>query len=125
MTGSYYHYNIYTVNAKFFNNWTNQIRRGLLELSILNDIRHRRMYAYEIKRKFQKSQGLFISDGTIYHILRRLKTQRLVSTTEVKSPDGPKRKYYRLTKDGRETLALMNTYWYAHKGQVDSIEKGK
>ena len=113
------------MNAKFFENWTNQIRRGLLELSILNDIRHRRMYAYEIEKKFRKSQGLFISDGTIYHILHRLKSHRLVSITEVKSPDGPKRKYYQLTKEGHETLAQMNAYWYAHKEQVDSIEGGK
>jgi len=116
---------MYIMNAKFFNNWTNQIRRGLLELSILNDIRNRRMYAYEIEKKFRKSQGLLISDGTIYHILRRLKAQRLVSTTEVKSPDGPKRKYYRLTKAGHETLVQMNAYWHAHKEQVDSIEEGK
>jgi len=113
------------MNAEFFNNWTNQIRRGLLELAILNDIRHRRMYAYEIEKKFRKSHGLLISDGTIYHILRRLKDQRIVSIIEVKSPDGPKRKYYRLTKAGREILAQMNGYWYAHKEQVDSIEGGK
>jgi len=113
------------MNAKFFNNWTNQIRRGLLDLAILNDIRHRRMYAYEIEKKFRKSHGLIISDGTIYHILRRLKAKHLVSTIEVKSLDGPKRKYYRLTKAGRETLAQMNGYWYAHKEQVDSIEGGK
>jgi len=113
------------VNAKFFENWTNQIRRGLLELSVLNDIRHRRMYAYEIEKKFRKSQGLLISDGTIYHILHRLKAHRLVSITEVKSLDGPKRKYYKLTKEGHETLAQMNAYWYAHKEQADSIEGGK
>ena len=113
------------MNADFFNNWTNQTRRGLLELSILNDIRNRRMYAYEIEKKFCKSEGLLLSDGTIYHILRRLKDQRLVRTTEVKSPDGPNRKYYQLTKAGRETLAQMNAYWQAIKKQADSIEDGR
>lgn len=83
------------------------------------------MYAYEIEKKFCKSEGLLLSEGTIYHILRRLKDQRLVKTTEVKSPDGPNRKYYQLTKEGHETLAQMNAYWYAHKEQADSIEGGK
>ncbi len=113
------------MNAVFFKNWTNQARKGLLELTILNDIRNRRMYGYEIQRKFRKSKGLLISKGTIYNILRRLKQQRLVKTIQTKSPDGPKRKYYQLTKLGSQTLAQMNGYWQAIKQQADSIEQGK
>ncbi len=43
----------------------------------------------------------------------------------MKSPDGPKRKYYQLTKTGQETLVQMNVYWQAVKTQLDSIEEGK
>ena len=39
------------MKAKFFDNWTNQLRKGVLELCILNDIRNRKMYGYEIVRK--------------------------------------------------------------------------
>jgi len=113
------------MNPGFLNNWTNQTRKGILVLNILNDIRNRRMYGYEIQRKFRKSKGLLISEGTIYNILRRLKRQRLVKTTQTKSPDGPKRKYYQLTNAGREVLAQMNGYWQAIKQQADSIEQGK
>jgi len=113
------------MNAGFLNNWTNQTRKGILVLNILNDIRNRRMYGYEIQRKFRKSEGLLISEGTIYNILRRLKQQRLVKTTQSKSPDGPKRKYYELTNAGCEVLAQMNGYWQAIKHQADSIEQGK
>ena len=111
------------MNPGFLNNWTNQIRKGLLELSILNAIRNRRMYGYEIERKFRKSQGLLISDGTIYQILRRLRQQRLVKTRTKKSPDGPPRKYYELTTTGYETLAQMNAYWQAFTKQTASVEK--
>jgi PadR family transcriptional regulator PadR len=113
------------MNAKFFDNWTNQIRKGFLELAILNDIRNRRMYGYEIERKFRKSQGLLLSSGTIYNILRRLRAQHLVETTETKSPDGPKRRYYRLTTTGHDTLAQMNNHWKAIKKQADFIERGR
>ena len=111
------------MNAGFFNNWTNQTRKGLLELLILNDIRNRGMYGYEIERKFRKSQGLLISHGAVYSILRRLKSQRLVKATQSKSPDGPTRKYYQLTKTGRETLAMMNAYWQAIQKQATAIQK--
>ncbi len=113
------------MNVVFFKNWTNQARRGFLVLTILNDIRNRRMYGYEIERKFRKSKGLLISEGTIYSILRRLKQQGLVKTTQAKSPDGPARKYYRLTETGRRTLANMNGYWQAIERQADFIEQGK
>ena len=116
---------IMPMNTVFFRNWNKQIRKGLLEIAILNDIRNRRMYAYEIERKFRKSQGLLLSQGAIYNILKRFKRQRLVVTTETKSPDGPGRKYYQLTKTGHKTLVQMNACWQAIKKQLDSIEKGK
>jgi len=54
-------------------NWTSQVRKGLLELAILNDIGRRRMYGYEIERKFCKREDLLLSEGTIYMILRRFR----------------------------------------------------
>ena len=113
------------MNTAFFRNWTSQIRKGLLELSILNDINNRKTYGYEIERKFRKTWGLLVSDGTIYNILKRFKEQRLVKTTQTKSPDGPKRKYYKLTKSGRQTLAQMNAYWQAIAKQAASVKKAK
>ncbi len=113
------------MNAKFFDNWTNQIRKGFLELAVLNDISNRRMYGYEIERKFRKSQGLLLSCGTIYNILKRLKAKQLVETIEATSPDGPKRKYYLITTTGFDTLAQMNNYWQAINKQAKSIEKDK
>ena len=112
------------MDAEFFKNWVSQIRKGVLVLSILNDISNKRMYGYEIERKFRKSYGLFISDGVIYKILRRLQHQHLVKTTRTKSPDGPPRKYYELTKTGQETLVQMNAYWQALLKQTKSIEEG-
>jgi len=108
------------MRARFFHNWTRQARKGLLELAILNDIRQRGMYGYEIERKFCRSEGLLLSEGTVYTIMGRLRQQRLITTTEAKSPEGPRRKYYDLTQAGRETLAQMNAYWQAIRKQVDA-----
>jgi len=78
------------MNARFFENWTQQARKGFLELAILNDIGMRRMYGYEIERTFCQSRGLLLSEGTIYTILRRLRREHLVTTRQVKSPEGPR-----------------------------------
>ena len=113
------------MNVEYFTNWTNQARKGILELAILNDIRNRKMYGYEIEGRFCESNGLILSRGVIYNILRRLKQQGLVKTTLIKSPDGPKRKYYELTRTGATTLTQMNNFWQTINRQAHSIEKGK
>ena len=112
------------MNAKFFDNWTNQLRKGVLELCILNDIRNRKMYGYEIVRRMRKIEGLIISEGAIYPILSRLKRQGLVETSIQESSSGPARKYYKLTQRGEEMVSRMNAYWQAFSGATDSIEKG-
>jgi len=73
----------------------------------------------------EKPSALLLSDGMIYLILRRFRQQGLVKTRQIRSPDGPKRRYYELTPAGQETLAQMNAYWQAIGRQMDSIGKGQ
>jgi len=80
------------MDDKFFDNWINQLRKGVLELCILNDIRNRKMYGYEIARKLHKIEGLVISEDAIYPILSRLRRQGLVETSIQESPEGPTEK---------------------------------
>ncbi|MCK4856589.1 MAG: PadR family transcriptional regulator [Planctomycetes bacterium B3_Pla] len=112
------------MNAKFFDNWTSQLRKGVLELCILNDIRNRKMYGYEIVKRLRRIEGLIISEGAIYPILSRLKRQDLVKTSIQESSSGPARKYYKLTKEGEDMVSRMNAYWQAISGATDFIEKG-
>lgn len=111
------------MSEQFFTNWSTQLRKGILTLCILNDIRNRRMYGYEIVRHMRKIEGLVMSEGIIYPILSRLKQQGFVRTTIGESNEGPMRKYYQLTPKGEEALAQMNAYWQAVRNQTDSIKK--
>jgi len=124
LTGICYCDIVKCMNDKFFDNWTNQLRKGVLELCILNDIRNRKMYGYEIVRRLRKIDGLIISEGAIYPILSRLKRQGLVETSIQESAEGPPRKYYKLTQEGEQMVSQMNAYWQAMSGVTNSIEKG-
>jgi len=124
LTGICYYDIVVCMNDKFFDNWTNQLRKGVLELCILNDIRNRKMYGYEIVRRLRKIDGLIISEGAIYPILSRLKRQGFVETSIQESAEGPPRKYYKLTPEGEQMVAQMNAYWQAMSGVTNSIEKG-
>jgi PadR family transcriptional regulator PadR len=83
------------------------------------------MYGYEIERKLRKSHGLLLGRGVVYKMLRRFVRYCLVSVTEVKSPDDPRRKYYLLTDLGHDTLIQMNAYWDAIKQQAEAVAGGE
>lgn len=103
--------------------WLTQVRKGLLDLCVLNAIRDGEVYGYEIVKRLREMDGLVISEGTIYPILSRLKRDELVETFLRESPEGPARKYYRLTSSGRERLERMNERWDAIAGSVQTLRE--
>ena len=103
--------------ADLFDNWTIQARKGILELTVLTALADQERYAYELVKSITAIPGLGISEGTIYPLLSRLRVQGLVRTRLEESSEGPARKYYSLTKEGVQTLEMMEDY-------LDSILKG-
>jgi PadR family transcriptional regulator, regulatory protein PadR len=117
------HYSV-PVDTPFFENWVTQLRKGMLELCILNSMNGRRLYGYDIVKSLRETDGLVISEGTIYPILSRLHREGLVTTQLEESAAGPPRKYYELTKPGQHQLARMNEYWETIEEGIDQLRKG-
>jgi len=113
------------MDNRFFDNWSTQLRKGMLELCILNSIRGTSPYGYDIVRKLRNIEGLVISEGTIYPILSRLKREGFVQTTIKESTEGPPRKYYELTSKGEKILSQMNDYWKDIKTGTDALKGEK
>jgi PadR family transcriptional regulator PadR len=105
-------------------NWTTQLRKGVLELCILNIIGHDRVYGYNIVRQLRDIDSLVVSEGTIYPILSRLKRDGLVRTSLEESSEGPARKYYELTRRGEQLLGDMNSYWDNLSRGVSGLKRG-
>ena len=95
---------------EFFENWTVQVRKGLLELCVLNTLADRECYGYEIVKTMVSIPGLGVTEGTLYPLLSRLRLQGMVKTRLVESNEGPARKYYALTPQGKKIVRLMNSY---------------
>jgi len=104
-------------------NWTTQLRKGLLELCLLNVVGRQRVYGYDIAKQLRGIDALVVREGTIYPILSRLKRDGLVKTSLEESPEGPARKYYELTKRGEQLLAEMNAYWDVLTNGIDALRK--
>lgn len=88
-------------------NWTVQVRKGVLDLCILNALEDRERYGYELVKELTALPGFGVTEGTLYPLLSRLRVQGLVKTRLVESSEGPARKYYLLTPAGRKTARLM------------------
>ena len=105
-------------------NWTTQLRKGVLELCILNVIGRGRVYGYDIVRQLRGIDALVVREGTIYPILSRLKRDGLVRTSLEESPAGPARKYYELTRRGQQLLDEMNGYWDTLSRGMSDLRNG-
>ena len=75
-----------------------QLRKGVLDMCVLAMLARSDGYAYDIASRLSELIGM--GEGTIYPLMRRLQSDRLVETYLVESPSGPSRKYYRLTEAG-------------------------
>ena len=99
------------LHADHHANWLSQVKRGVLELCILNLLAHQPMYGYQIVKRIAAIPGLVLSEGTIYPLLSRLKGQGYLVSQLVESPQGPARRTYVLTTSGRHYLELINRGW--------------
>lgn len=101
-----------------------QMLKGTLSGCILAIISRRETYGYEIAETLSRYGFGKIAEGTIYPLLLRLEKNGLVDTEYRASELGPKRKYYRLTQQGREELESFISSYNELRNAVDSTLKG-
>ena len=91
-------------------NVRSQMRKGVLEYCILSILDKQEAYASSIIETL-KSAGLIVVEGTLYPLLIRLKNQGSLTYRWEESPQGPPRKYYGISEDGRALLSAMDASW--------------
>lgn len=99
-----------------------QYKKGVLELCVLELLKRRDCYGYEISEHLSKH--IDISDGTVYPILRKLKSEGLVSTYMQEESGGPPRKYYSLTSLGREAYEKERAEYLSFAKKVENLLEG-
>ncbi len=99
-----------------------QFKKGVLELCVLSVLERKNCYGYELVNDISKSFS--ISEGTIYPLLSRLKKDGYVTTYLEESQEGPTRKYYNLTKSGKDVLLELKNEWYRFIKGVNRLLDG-
>jgi PadR family transcriptional regulator, regulatory protein PadR len=98
-----------------------QLRRGSIQYCVLALLRDGERYGFELTRRLAQADGLVTSEGTVYPLLARLRQDGLVQTSWRESVQGPPRRYYRLTPEGRQALDAFAVQWQRFRDAIDGL----
>lgn len=101
--------------------WSSQLKKGLVELAVLAALREREAYGYQLLQRLARNPLLSTTESTLYPTLARLAEERLVAVRQATSPNGPPRRYYRLTASGQEHLRQLSEYWRHLSSAVNEL----
>lgn len=96
-----------------------QFKKGVLELCALTLLLNEDKYGYELADMLGKK--MTVSEGAVYPMLKRLQNDGYFDTYLKESPNGPARKYYRITVSGRHRQQLLQKQWIEFTNQVNSF----
>ncbi|SNX74887.1 DNA-binding PadR family transcriptional regulator [Bacillus oleivorans] len=90
-----------------------ELIKGSTSIVLLSLLKEKDMYGYEITEKVKELSAGYLNykEGTLYPALKRLELKGLVESYWEKSSDGPRRKYYRITKVGLKELGEQKQEW--------------
>jgi PadR family transcriptional regulator, regulatory protein PadR len=98
-----------------------QMRKGVLEYCILSILANEDSYATDILNDLKESH-MIVVEGTLYPILTRQKNAGLLTYRWEESTQGPPRKYYMITDQGKKFLEELDSSW---KELIDAVESIK
>ena len=99
-----------------------QFKKGVLELIVLESVRRKDMYGYELVEEV--SEVIDVNEGTIYPLLKRLTNERYFETELRESSEGLPRKYYHLTAAGILYLERLAAEWEEFQARVNAFVRG-
>jgi len=93
------------------------LRRGVIVLATLSQLREAQ-YGYSLRQALA-DKGMVVEEGTLYPLLRRLEAQGLLAS-EWRIEDGPPRRYYTLSEEGKQLYANLTSSW---RNLVDTVDR--
>lgn len=99
---------------------------SLVLLAVLGQSRQP-LYGYQIAKRLEElgEQGVLAGkQSAFYPVLRNMEASGLLASEVEPSVSGPPRRYYRITKFGREVLREWIAAWEATRDSVDKVLQG-
>lgn len=100
-----------------------QMRKGMLVYCVLLLLKDGKVYTSELIRALRQAE-LIVVEGTLYPLLSRLAKDNLLNYEWQESEQGPPRKYYWLTREGKSLLGDLKTTYHKLHSSINTLEKG-
>ncbi|XEC97092.1 PadR family transcriptional regulator [Paenibacillus tarimensis] len=99
-----------------------ELLKGSTVTLLLSMLENKDMYGYELIKEIERrSEGVFaLKEGTLYPILHAMEAERWVEAYW-REQDGRKRKYYRITAEGKTQLQEKKREWNVFRSAVDRV----
>ena len=119
-----YLYNVYRDMRTVF---SRELKKGSTELLILALLEPRPRHGYDLAKLIENRSGgrLALRVGSLYPILVRLEDRGLLTGRWVEKAGERRRRFYRLTAQGRTVLAEQRSVWLDFTGSVNQILGGE
>ena len=111
------------MDESFLHKWQSQLKKGTLSFIVLNILKDKEYYGYELIESVREHTEIEVAEGTLYPLMNRLKKDELVTSKWVEQESGIPRKYYSLTDAGVNILKQMQDYWDDLESSIKKIRQ--
>ena len=107
--------------------FNNELKKGSAELLILSILEARPRHGYEISKQIEeRSRGVVrFHVATFYPLLYRLEKRGLLQGQWVEKPNQRRRRYYKLTRAGRQLLKQQRSVWKEFAAAMNLLMEAK
>jgi len=103
-----------------------ELLKGSTVILILTLLNEKPMYGYEMIKEIDKNSGgvFTFKEGTLYPILHGLESEQFVVSYWSEQEGVRKRKYYRITDQGKQQLKEKKKEWLTFRTAIDHVLGG-
>lgn len=114
---------IYTMYGGEFMKINKELLKGSTTVLILSILNRKDMYGYEMIKEIDLlSKGIFsFKEGTLYPLLHNLENANYIESYWDDPSNGRKRKYYKITNDGKKLLLEKKSEWKLFSETVNNV----
>lgn len=103
-----------------------ELLKGSTTMIILNLLNSSDMYGYQMTKTLESisDQTFTLKEGTLYPILHNLEKEKMVESYYDENPSLRRKKYYRITKEGKRLLEDKRQEWQLFTTTVNKVMGG-
>ena len=103
-----------------------ELMKGSTSILILSLLEREDMYGYQITQRLKSAtEDVFeLKEGTLYPMLHGLENEKAIVSYWMDADNGKRRKYYRLTREGKALLKTKKEEWKIYEKAVNTVIGG-